>query len=245
MILKELHGYRKYIDKDFYEIVSSIKDAYVNCQGTFSVVVIPKNSDSVYKVWTNDPGYEAYYDIAKSMQGNVYVPRLSKIHRVPIFFKRSAEVDGHLNIVKIERLAPIKHQGDSAMIASFIGVNSMESVSFTGYTQEHFDTNVKSFIKHAKVNAELAAKLEATSTDLYELVVKLKQVITSKGPSLKVDLHSDNIMLRGQQVVIIDPFCLEGDYEIDARDEGLLFVDQLSTYKISNVKTGSRPSTKG
>lgn len=245
MLLTELHGYRRYLDKDFYELMDLLRDnADIDDNGQFSTVVIPHSGDSVYKIWTNDEGYEAWYYIAKRLQGNVFVPKVSRIHKLPIFFKRPDKVDGFLKIVKIERLTP-KHIDIrmSSALRSFLEAYMSAGGKMSAEVATRFFEDGKQKVSHID--------------DLLEVAVPIRQVMINNEGDLTFDLHSSNVMYRGDQPVIIDPFCMNEDREKYQRGRGVLFMNHLSTnieviddavqrgkFATSNVKTGSRPSTR-
>jgi hypothetical protein len=270
MILNELHGYKQYLDKDFYELMDQLKQhAYINDTGAFSVVVIPKAGDAVYKVWTNDPGYEAFYRVASSMQSNVFVPKFGRIHRLPIFFKRPDTVDGFLKIVKMERLTPMPKRSPAAhdftgALTVFLKTFVATKVSISGFTPEHAHRDVEIFthrMKDPSPEAIAAAKvldhLLASSADLFKVAQALRQVLFNNEVDIDLDLHASNLMLRGSQPVIIDPFCMSDDYEGYQKGKGMLYMSHLDTnidaindavqrgkFASTAIKSGSRPSLK-
>ena len=270
MILNELHGYKQYLDKDFYELMDQLKQhAYINDEGAYSVVVIPKSGDAVYKIWTNDPGYESYYRIASSMQGNAFVPKMGRIHRMPIFFKRPDTVDGFMKIVKMERLTPLPRRTPSAhdfsgALSVFLRTFVNSKVSLSGFKAEHAHRDVEIFVHRLKgTSPELneAAKvldsMMTSSADLFKVAQAIRQVHLNNEGDFDLDLHTGNIMLRGSQPVIIDPFSMNEDFERYNKGKGMLFMNHLDTnfdaindavqrgkFASPSVKSGSRPSLK-
>jgi hypothetical protein len=264
MILTELHGYKQYLDKDFYELMNLLKThADINDNGRFSTIVIPRSGEHVYKIWTNDEGYETYYNIAKRLQGNKFVPKLGLIRKLPIFFKRPDTVDGYLKIVKLEKLKPFNDRGLGIALAEFIRFFVSEKIELTSFKQEHAGNDVKRFVdgRRAYKSAPNLYKfevddLETSSDDLFELAHALRSAMINN-EDLCFDMHSGNIMLRGSQPVITDPFCLTGDSEDHQRHKGVLFMNHLGTnidaiadafqrgkYATAATKTGNRPRVK-
>lgn len=259
MILSEIHGYKRYLDKDFYELMDLLKtSADINHDGKFSTVIIPRSGEHVYKVWTNDDGYETYYNVAMRMQGNVYVPKLGRIRKLPIFFKRPDKVDGYLKIVKLEKLTKADRMFSAELANLFKLV--VTSVGFKGYKQEHGGKDIARFVSMHKLGSAAEHKLHAldalerTSDDLFALASALRQVAVNNEGDLELDLHGDNVMMRGSQPVIIDPFCLSEDREQYQREKKVLFMNHLGTnidaindgvqrgaFASDQTKTGSRP----
>lgn len=269
MILNELHGYKRYLDKDFYELMDLLKtSADVNNNGKFSTVIIPRSGEHVYKVWTNDEGYEAYYHVATRLQSNVYVPKLGRIRKLPIFFKRPDKVDGYLNVVRLEKLTPVHERSFSSDLAELFRI-LVSKVGLTGFKLEHAGRDIERFIMlhkkdsvwakeaQAKLKGAVLETLERTSDDLFSLSQALRQILVNNEDDLEVDLHGDNVMMRGSQPVIIDPFCITTDYEEHQREKKVLFMNHLGTnidaindgiqrgaFASDNIKTGSRPKVK-
>lgn len=108
--LAELHGYHKYEDKDFYEIINDIarKNGHDWDSGALGVVFMPKDKNFVYKCWIQDGGYEKYLEIVEKHQDNVFFPKLlSKKRKLETFFKRPTNFEYDINIVKMEKLNPL------------------------------------------------------------------------------------------------------------------------------------------
>lgn len=269
MRLTELHGYHKYEKQDLGEILTALRDDFTaNYQGSYSVVVISKQHDYVYKLWTADPAYEAYYKLALTMQGNRYIPKFGKLHKLPIFFKRQGHIDGYINAVKLEKLQPIPGTlRIAADLAAFIQNLAKVKVGLTGYTREHGQREVKRVVDQAKrftgdlvgtgaqhvreaipTFHELLDKLHDTSDDLYELAIALNKLFHEQDGKVFFDLHESNLMLRGSQLVVIDPFAMSHDAEARQRDNGVIFIDDVISTKFDNepavVKSGSRPRLK-
>lgn len=256
MRLVELHGYHKYEKQDLSQILSSLQNDFTaNYQGSYSVVVISKQHDYVYKLWTSDLAYEAYYKLALTMQGNRYVPKFGKLHRLPIFFKRQGHIDGYINAVKLEKLQPIPGRlRIAADLAAFIQNLAKEKVGLTGYTYEHGQREVKRVVDQAKRFSDnpeihkLLDELHDTSDDLYELAVALNKLFHEQNGKVFFDLHESNIMLRGSQLVVIDPFVMSYGSEFSQKGNGVIYIDDVISTKFDGepavLKTGSRPRLK-
>lgn len=258
MILAELHGYKRYLDKDFFELMYGIEKmtnggATINDHGEFSVVVIPKSGDKVYKVWTNDDGYESYYHVCQRLQGNPFVPKVSRIHKLPIFFKQPESVDGFLKIVKIERLTykgddQLAHSGLTLFLKTLITKSGL-----TGYTAGHIEKDIELFLKlHQEYDI-----LKGQGKDLYDVLVAIRQILVNNEDDIQLDMHEGNVMFRGNQPVIIDPTCVTDEMEEYQKKKGVLFLKHLTTdiesidrqvssgeLKSSSIKSGSRPKIR-
>lgn len=81
--------------------------------------------------------------------------------------------------------------------------------------------------------------------------------ISVNNEDLYFDMHRGNIMIRGSQPVITDPFCASADAEDYQRGKGVLFMNHLGTnidviadqfqrgkFATTSLKTGARPPLK-
>lgn len=113
--LAELQGYKMFSDMGFYEILTKLIDEHGHDwnSGSLGVVFIPKDKDYVYKCWINDGGYQGFLDIAEKHQDNPFFPKfLSKRKKLETFFKRPADFKDDINIIKMERLKPMRNGND-------------------------------------------------------------------------------------------------------------------------------------
>lgn len=232
MILAELHGYKRYADKTFSEILQALGQ-YVDETGANSVVVVPRdNRNYVYKAWMNDLAYEAFYKLAVTMQGNKYIPKLGPIRRLPLFFKRQGHVDGHINIVKMEKLERSLKGVDQLAKT----IHSLLDVKIDSAPVEQV---VTTFLKGVSKTSETELSDDA---DLIEVCVALKKLYKAN-PKFINDVSGYNIMLRGSQPVIIDPFCTSFEQDEQSRNDGVLFMDDLKSMfdgEPAVLKSGSR-----
>lgn len=218
MILAELHGYKRYLDKDFSEILHAIGQ-YVDETGQNSVVVVPRDGRNyVYKAWMNDAAYEAFYKLAVTMQDNKYIPKLGPIRKLPLFFKRQGHVDGYINVIKMEKLERSRTEGEQ--LANLIkGLLNMK-------------------LDNVPIEQELS-----DDQDLLEVCIALKKLYKAH-PGFMNDMRGGNVMMRGSQLVITDPFCTSFEQDEQNRNAGVLFMDDLKSMfdgEPAALKTGSRP----
>lgn len=232
MLLTELHGYKRYVDKTFDQILSALK-ARIARDGANSIVVVPRGDQPyVYKAWMKDEAYEAYLELIKTLHGNPYVPKVGPIKKVPLFFKRQGHVDGHLNVVKIERLEPSHSSASAELLARLL--QELLNAKLNG-SDEFAKQFAASFFKKSEF---------AGDEHLIEFVVALKRLHDQHGDNFAADCRSDNIMLRGSQLVVTDPLTTGYDREQSQKNSGVLFMQDLSdTFdgEPAVLKSGSRP----
>lgn len=236
MLLSELHGYKRYANKTFNEILYAIK-ARIDRTGANSIVIVPRSSlPYVYKAWMKDEAYELYLELVRSLKGNPYVPKVGPTHKVPLFFKRQLHVDGYINVVKLEKLEPSYGGHHAETLAGML--QALMHVKLNGgeqFTKEF----VTSYFKKSVFSGD--DKLVAYAT-------ALKLLHDKHDSNIAADCRNDNIMLRGgSQLVVTDPVTTGYNRERAQRDSGVLFMADLDDKfegELATLKTGSRPMKK-
>jgi hypothetical protein len=131
MLLNELLGYKKYQNLTLNQIITKLVDEHEagSAAGHFSFVAIPKDKDFIYKCWFNDDGYQHFVDVALKHQDNPFFPKfIGKVKKIPIFFKRHANVDGFLHIIKMEKLKPAESSTHVSSILNLIKIINPQRV---------------------------------------------------------------------------------------------------------------------
>lgn len=96
-------------DKRWTDIVNDMieKHGLKKFQGLQATVIATPDRDHVYRMWTRDPGYEQWLDIASKMQDDPHVVKiLSKVRTIKTKFKGMPS-DLKVKLVKLEKLNPI------------------------------------------------------------------------------------------------------------------------------------------
>lgn len=162
--------------------------------GSFAFVVIPTDADYVYKVWTEDEGWEDYLKYVQAHPDNEHLLKiLGRVKKIPFTFKRPKDVDAVLKIVKIEKLIELQRDpeayGQVRGLMKFLRSHKVDSLT-------HDDA--ADIAKHI-VDEEGVASI---SLDFIKTVI---DVIQARGLNDN-DLHTDNVMLRGKTLVVTDPY---------------------------------------
>lgn len=147
--------------------------------GCYGDVFAAKGSDIVYKIGdaTNNDGYLAYVNVlSKQRTHNKFTP---KIYGVRIY---ELNADEKYFVVAMERLSEIKHY-------HYKLVDWFASMFMN---DKFFDI---------MLSRELGIRIPKQLKDLYLLMRKSYK----SGCYIDWDLHEGNFMLRGDQIVIIDP----------------------------------------
>lgn len=165
----------------------------------------PTDPTTMVKVFTHDPAFESYTKFCQSNPDNPYLLKIKGEHHDEHGLDPDPEYKGHiwnsgktgLHVIFMEKLTPIS----DAQFKKFI--YGLETICF---------------IPHQK-------NLSVYQSKISPLWTRLCEIKTSRGvpldPNLKQfaewlvgeyttgggypDIHKDNFMMRGRQVVVVDP----------------------------------------
>jgi hypothetical protein len=108
--LNELTGYRQFEEFTLQQYLQSLVDKHKIkvANGNFSVVLIPEDKPYVYKIWSDDKGFDTWIGYCSKNQGEYsLIPKIyGKIKELPHLFIRGDEyTNTKLKIAKIEKLS--------------------------------------------------------------------------------------------------------------------------------------------
>lgn len=190
MRLNELTGYKASKGltlKGFLDTVDSK-------EGARGAVVFGK--DFVYKVWVQDPAYEAFIDVAAKHQSNPWFPKILKpVRDVKLPLNKPENFTKKLKVVKLERLTMSTQKASSliSMVSSLLEYSrQLQRPSNQGSTSVRkpefdFDTELN--------------ELKLDKTQFIEMLKALEPLTKFRN-----DLHRGNWMMRGSHPVLVDPF---------------------------------------
>jgi len=129
----------------------------------------------VLKIFMDDPYYLRYLQIIKANKDNPHVPRI---------FGNPVKITPMVNAVRLEKLTPLTGESDPILkkyVDPELPPELMYALDIEGENQEFAEEH------HPK---------------LVQLMQALEPIFSSRGDS---DLHHENVMKRGDTLVIIDP----------------------------------------
>lgn len=154
----------------------------------------PTMPDVVVKLLTdNDPCYEAYVEFSRKTR-NKYTPKILDVVSADQAFDVKGKDDlGDLRLVFMEKLEPLHYN-------RFIDFG--EHVGKLAGFKSRFD------IESALMDVETWIKVskQKVDPDLAKLAKFLVKINKTGVKGSQLDLHDGNMMVRGTQVVITDPF---------------------------------------
>lgn len=230
MILQELLGIKKYTDDTIGAFLNRmIRDKKIKVRnGSFAFVVIPTDTDYVYKVWTHDDGWWEYLEYIGDHPGNEHLLRTKgRIKKIKFTFKRPEDFDTDLHVVKLEKLAELETDpeayGQVKGLMLFLRKHNVHKLTKDDIPK------IQEWIREKEFVEPPPASFIETTIDV------LQSAVISIG-----DFHTGNVMLRGKTLVITDPYYLpEGggsNIKISAAD--LLQGRFYGKYSNTNTKNG-------
>jgi len=248
MKIQELLGVKKFADKTANDVIR-----YMDQTGKFlrnlekgaNAVALTDGTD-VYKFWYFDSAYEKFIRYAIANQSNPLMPRVkSKIKKLPAFFLRDRNAPDYVQYIKLEMLAPVENPHDVkfrifADLEITINFNDLQEILADNVDEKVYMARIYSYA--ISLDPEKYPNIRRThgpsdiSKDIVNLVktyIDISELID--GETDFMDLHSGNIMLRGDQLVILDPIANTLDIDLN---------DKIFRYKASLDigKAAHRPS---
>lgn len=155
----------------------------------------PTMPNVVVKLLTHDDaGYDRYVDFCRAHQGNKYCPQILDVHKDQGVFESS---DPDLHLIFMEKLRPL----NKAQYYEFLRY----ALTLLNYG-ERMD-KLKTYPDAVKLmnNEKLWGNLAIQKED-QALSEVARFLVNGRPTSTYIDLNPGNLMLRGSQVVIVDPF---------------------------------------
>lgn len=208
MLLSELAGIKKYQDLGLEELITKFAE-HSNYKklgnGLFAYVFKHPKKNEVIKFWVKDDAYEKYLSYVEQHQSNPCLPKLlSKVKTISSFHDRVEAFPDKIKYVRLELLKPVSPEVERELDELWRSMPDSDA--------------------EWKEEAEQASK---AVSDLIHTMLDIKKVI-----KLDPDLKGDNVMMRGRQMVLTDPF-----YDADSVD----FIDSLQDL----IASGGTPRVRG
>lgn len=228
-LLKELIGYKKHSSVDIADFLNAgIRDGKIKVRsGNFAFVVIPTDADFVYKVWTHDQGWWEYLEYLNDHPGNEHLLKVkSRIKKIKYTFKRPQDFDTDLYVLKLEKLQELETNDEAfKQIDAFMLYLNYNNVH--GLTKDDVPRIQKWILEKHNVQPPPASFIET-------VIDVLKSSVISDH-----DFHSGNVMLRGNTLVLTDPYYVpENSMNIKISASDLLYGNFYGKYNRSVTKSG-------
>ena len=173
-----------YFNSDQYNLQDAIADkmlahgfSYAG-EGSFSTVFVNPDYPFALKIFVDDQQYIRWFNFCKQHQNNPFVPKLrGRVVRVI--------PDAGVYAARIEKLE--EYEGEDV---------NPDSQFFISMLMKVYDKTSSSFSKKIKWE-----KFTGYNDHIDTIIAEL-----SSAPRRTLDTHEGNIMLRGDQAVLIDPY---------------------------------------
>ena len=233
MKLFELTGVKSQREKDMLQLLHDISTDGSKFkkagEGVFAQVMVHENG-TVYKFWAKDSAYEKFIEFVEKNPHNPHLPKLkSKVKELTAFFKKPKDFPDKIKYVKMEKLEPISSEtyftGSTELFATDVIYGIFQSVDF----KDSVGTLLREL--EEEEGKELRKEMHDAIVSLYDTAVAMEKFpgLSSNGykkGTLNRDLHSGNIMKRGNVLVLTDPVNEANDTRLNK--ELLKQVKQLS-----------------
>ena len=231
MKLYELTGVRAIQDKDLIQLLADIsaKDSKFKKVGEgANAYVLSHSNGMIYKFWVKDSAYDSFINHVEKNQDDEHLPKLkSKVKELHSFFNKPADFPDKIKYIKMEKLTGIMSMD---MIP---GSKNLKIVDTIDHIYHELKTRFRHFKQSPGQQAVILGRIldDFTQFEGGELTEETKAIIASLIKTLDgiknipdirkhmSDLHSGNIMKRGNTIVIIDPISNDDDMTFNANLE--------------------------
>lgn len=226
--INELAGVKRFRDMPVADVLSYFKSQ----MGNGPVTMLGKGAhgaafmigNNVYKMWMQDSAYQAFVNYALQHQDNPFLPKFySGIKQMPAFFIRGANAPDKVNFIKMEKLSGTEFEVKQYTFDLNYTMNDSISearkkfyttVSWSVVTQLLLRPNVRGnemqvFLKGLKHEKGYEYTEDDLSPALKLFIETIKGILQL---NRDLDLFADNFMMRGDQLVIVDPIYDNDDY---------------------------------
>lgn len=241
MKLFELNGVKRFNDMTKGQVLNYIRAN----MGNGSVKVLGSGDqgaallvgNNVYKFWLRDSAYTDFVNYS-IQQNNPYLPKfLSPIKQMPIFFKHTKEVaDQGLCYVKMERLSRMpsgyiiefnipKDSPDYAKLGRVrfdLVANALQYLETDDPAHSSPADMICQLMKYVSKSTYRPEHIPPVLLGIASTLMQLAPIMHNHGHSF--DLKEDNFMLRGNQIVLLDPVMNDDD---SAAMSTLNIIDEL------------------
>lgn len=152
-------------------------------KGAYGLVYEHPQFSYIFKIFYDDPDYFTYFNWAKQHQNNPHVPKIKG---------KYIKINNKTYAVRMEKLKQLPSLGADKIIEKYIDpeLQSKTKLNISNYS------NVDKLSLYTNLSF-----LKQNYPELYEVI----EYVKSNFPLISQDLHSGNIMLRDDVIVITDP----------------------------------------
>lgn len=202
MLLAELSGYKAAKHLSFEQVVHNIiaSGKYKKYKGGYAFVLEPIGKDFVYRVWTEDTGYDEFLKYAAAHQSKHIVKLIGSTRSLPLVFKHDDVPYDKMSVQRIEKLKPITSQLAIEVISLCNHFLKRKAKTAT------FDAMVHGAMNSTLDHEELVQEFMLDHKAFFLVYLDIAKWASAKNPQL-IDMHAKNVMQRSNgDLVVTDPF---------------------------------------
>lgn len=214
MRLLELVGVKSFYDKDLDDVIKSLEEKGHELlgRGSFGIAVKGASKPGVIKFWIEDSSYDDFVEYIQSNPSKFFPKLLSKPKKLTTFFARPEEFPDKIKYVRMEELSRLPH----SLIADDIELMTQNMLfRVNPYAPEEMYDRLDSVARRKDTKLTNYMTKEEF-LEFYEVMKKMINALVGKHKN-GLDIHDENVMMRGRQVVVSDPIYNESDLSV-ARD---------------------------
>ena len=221
--LNELVGVKKFRGMTATEIQDWIDnnlgkgDARVLGRGAHgSAIMLGQN---VYKLWLQDSAYEDFVNYALEHTGNPFLPQfLSGIKQMPAFFLKHKQAPDYVNYIRMEKLTLALGKNFYVFnLTNGLTLNWHQALEvFYDLQRYNNATDIPSNLNYITTLISEQLGTDVTQEHLpLDLMTFLHTLMDIRNLGHSLDIHHMNFMMRGKQLVILDPIKNESDNNLN------------------------------
>lgn len=204
--LDELTGVKKYHNLTASQLMKKFSedlDLPILGQGAFGAVVQSQHPDRVYKIFENDPAYEAYLEFIHN-NPNIHFPKIFKIKKLTSFFRRYNIQKNKFSVIVIEKLYKVPEPKLSFTAEEL--ANPYTELDSILWRLPHGGSNHGQLNLEEVMNRNWDGWKPGEMKSVRDAALAIRDSNVGQHTDHILDLHSGNIMQRSDgTIVIIDP----------------------------------------
>lgn len=218
MKLFELTGVHSKREKDMLDLLNDISgegSKFKKAGEGVAAQVLVHSDGTIYKFWAKDSAYEKFVEFVQHHQSDKHIPKLkSKIKELHSFFKKPKEFPEKIKYVKMERLTPVNY---TDLFPGTKNIFLIDAIKTIYHGIAHHRANSLRWAVQS-LREDEGSSLSDEALDLIDSLFATIKAMDDKIPGFNQtspDWHSGNVMMRGKDIVIVDPLIDAGDMKFN------------------------------
>lgn len=165
---------------------------------SFSTVFSHPTLNYVIKVFRADDAYKYFVNFCHTHKGNIHLPK---------FRGKIIRIDNKTYAVRMERLKSSYSNQNCATVLSYAIDYSIQNHQSPISIEEYYNNIIKKLIDQGGRDGLIKAIQD--NIGLASILFEIRKQLPNT--EFRFDLHNNNVMLRGDDIIVVtDPICVEG-----------------------------------